>query len=455
MKFLTIGSFYDHEFSENIDFRSSTSFLDYDIVLIDFQYILSEYSQTTTGNGNYMGHKCLNDDDSVRIVEDIKRRKLEIDELLKMGRTIIIYTPKKQICYIDTGKREYSGTGKNTRTTRLVSDIDLLSILPIHIDTIEAQGKNITLKSNAIFNEVNKKFCDFLMYNAYFNEQLGTPIWYIKNTNKVVGTYLTIEKGHLIFMPKFEDDEENEEIELDFLKELTLLVDKLKQDNGDFILPEWSKSHLLPNELEVLNNIKDSEVELNAILNRITLQKEKLLKIQENKILFTGTGRALETKVNDIFSEMGFSVAEGEVGRDDLVIKYKDKIAVVEIKGVSKSAAEKHAAQLEKWVSGYIAENDVSPKGILIVNAYKDLPLSERIEVCFPKQMIKYSSNRNHCLMSGIQLLGIYYHVLDYPLEKEQIINKIFNTNGIFEGFYEWSNFVEAKEILEYSKNDK
>ncbi|MBF4692020.1 hypothetical protein [Fusibacter ferrireducens] len=446
MKILTIGSFYDHEFSENIAFRSATSFLDYDIALIDFQYILSEYSCITTGNGNYMGHKCLNNDDSVRIMEDIKRRKLEIDELLKMGRTIIVFTPIKQICYIYTGKSEYSGNGKNTRTTRIVTDIDLLSILPIEIDTIEAQGSNLTIKNKDIFNEINKKFSNFLKYNAYFREPIGTPIWFIKNTNKVVGSYLNIEKGHLIFLPQFEDDEENEEIEMNFLKEIILLVDKLKQDNGDYTLPEWSESFLLPKELDISNTIKDSEVELNALLNRITLQKEMLSKIQENKLLFTGTGRSLEIKVNEVLSEIGFSVVEGETGRDDLIIKYDDKIAVVEIKGVSKSAAEKHAAQLEKWVSGYIAEKEVSPKGILIVNAFKDLPLSERIEEFFPKQMIKYSSSRNHCLLSGIQLLGIYYHILDHPSDKEIIISKIFNTSGVFDGFSEWANFVDEKK---------
>ena len=57
-------------------------------------------------------------------------------------------------------------------------------------------------------------------------------------------------------------------------------------------------------------------------------------------------------------------------GRSDIIAKYGEVAIVAEIKGVTKSAAEKHAAQLEKWVAQYIEENEVSPKGMLIVNGF-------------------------------------------------------------------------------------
>lgn len=88
-------------------------------------------------NQTYKGHRCLDDDDSVKLLNDIERRKLEISELLKLGRTIIIFTPHDTICYVDSGKREYSGTGKNRQTTRLVNAVNLLSVLPVRISTIQ------------------------------------------------------------------------------------------------------------------------------------------------------------------------------------------------------------------------------------------------------------------------------------------------------------------------------
>jgi len=61
-----------------------------------------------------------------------------------------------------------------------------------------------------------------------------------------------------------------------------------------------------------------------------------------------------------------------------LILDYKGKIAVVEVKGLGKSAAENNAAQLEKWVSEYYLTKGIKPKGILIVNAYKDVPFKEQ-----------------------------------------------------------------------------
>jgi hypothetical protein len=92
-------------------------------------------------------------------------------------------------------------------------------------------------------------------------------------------------------------------------------------------------------------------------LKKINKQKEFIAKIEENKILFTGTGGALEVQIRKVISELGFSVEKGSIGRADLIANYNDKVAVIEIKGVTKSAAEKNAAQLEKSVSEYFEAN--------------------------------------------------------------------------------------------------
>lgn len=94
--------------------------------------------------------------------------------------------------------------------------------------------------------------------------------------------------------------------------------------------------------------------------------------------------------------------------------------AVVEIKGVTGSAAEKHAAKLEKWVSTYYEENEVKPKGILVVNTYRDQPLIDRPEVSFPHQMLKFCSQREHCLLTSTQLLSLYLDVKKNPLRKKR-----------------------------------
>jgi len=54
-------------------------------------------------------------------------------------------------------------------------------------------------------------------------------------------------------------------------------------------------------------------------------------------------------------------------------MKWREQIVIVEVKGQNKSAAEKNAAQLEKWLSTYFAENGVAPKGMLLVNTFRSI----------------------------------------------------------------------------------
>lgn len=201
--------------------------------------------------------------------------------------------------------------------------------------------------------------------------------------------------------------------------------------------------------------MKKLESDLKTLTNKISNQKKIIASLQEYKILFSGTGRALEVNVGKVLSELGFEVAEGLPGRDDLILKYKDKVAVVEVKGVSKSAAEKHAAQLEKWVSEYFSSCGVMPKGILIVNAFKDIPLADRTEDPFPSQMITYSKNRNHCLLTGIQLLGICLFCKANPDKSDEIIERLFNTDGLIMEYSDWTNFVVGQGLVIESETAK
>ena len=198
-----------------------------------------------------------------------------------------------------------------------------------------------------------------------------------------------------------------------------------------------------------LRNLND---ELNEFLSRISAQKELAAELESYKTLFAGTGKALEAQASRVFEELGFSVKEGEPGRDDLILQYEDKVAVVEVKGVSKSAAEKHAAQLEKWVNEYHVAHDVHPKGILLVNAYRDAPLEDRSGGAFPDQMLSFSKNRSHCLITTLQLLGLYLDCKDDDAKKAEMVNLLLTTEGVFTEYQNWSEYLtKQNETLDTS----
>jgi len=107
--------------------------------------------------------------------------------------------------------------------------------------------------------------------------------------------------------------------------------------------------------------------------------------------LFVGTGRPLELEVKAALEALGATVTEPAPNRDDWLAEFPGVDAVVEVEGVEKSGAEKHAAQLEKWVAGRFEKTGNAPKGILVVNAWRDVPLPKLTSAAWRSKAIASS----------------------------------------------------------------
>ncbi len=433
IRVLSIGLHFHHPMVKNIKYKSNISLLEYEIIIWEPNSTISEYIGITYSKYDSSFGDISSLSEMEKFEGDIKRRKREMSKLLELGRSIIIFTPEPQ-------RFGTQGT------------YELSTILPIeNLQTVEASGKAIGFSGVEPFNKfwmINK---DYLTYKAYFTEcKEGVPIFFIKNTKEILGAHFRKGKGNLIFIPQFLDNyfsniskkKEKEAINL-FIESIIDLVSELNKGAGDFELPGWCLNYALPEEVSKLSELRRLEVELKEIKSKIGIQEKLLIELRKLKVLFSGDGRALELEVARIFKELGFEVTEGNLERADLTLKYDNKVAVVEIKGISKGAKESHARQLETWISDYFLQNGYSPKGILIINAYKDIPLANRNKNPFPDSMELYSRKREHCLLSGLQLLGIYLVCKNDPSKKKETIDLLFNTNGIFEKYKDWSEYIE------------
>ena len=84
------------------------------------------------------------------------------------------------------------------------------------------------------------------------------------------------------------------------------------------------------------------------------------------------------------------------------------------------------------------------PKGFLIVNAFKNKKLEDRQDA-FPQQMIKYATLQEICLLTTIQIFNIKHYLESNPNEKDDIINDLYSTNGVYEKFSEWNLNIETE----------
>ena len=124
-------------------------------------------------------------------------------------------------------------------------------------------------------------------------------------------------------------------------------------------------------------------------------------------------------------------------------MKYDNKFFVCEIKGLTKSAGEKNSNQLQKWETEFYDDFEIHPKQILIVNAFRELPLSKRVEDSFPNQMIDYATKKEQCLITTTQLVCFYLCWLNNNNIIDSFVKNIISTNGIFTDYNNWKDYID------------
>lgn len=389
------------ETTSAIDYLSNSTLLDYDYLIIDLDYISNAYG-------------------GILSWPQIVRRNGHLSEFINHKQIPLVVFVPKDFYIIVQGKH-----------------LEAKSFLPIgELKVTDESGTKLDIIAQTIFSDFFKKYVNLFHYTSYISSPPKSLISTITTpySKKIIAGY----NNEIVFIPRIKNALEDETVFLSDLYSVLQQINKVEE----ITYPEWTEKYFLPSEKKIVQDI----VDINARIAENNLMLETTRKMQDellsNKVLLIGTGKALENKVEEIFKGIGFNLIPVVEGRDDLIVEYKGKVAVVEIKGVAGSAAEKHAAQLEKWVASYMEEKGSQPKGILLVNAFKDKELSERGEV-FPNQMLKYSTTREHCLMSTTQLLGLYYEVVSHPEKKEELIQSLFDTVGVYKGFTDWKKFIE------------
>ncbi|MFE9380352.1 hypothetical protein [Streptomyces sp. NPDC006855] len=471
MRILALDTNLDLPGVDTDEFRSTRSLYEYDVVFWDPARTLSTYGTSTP----YGGLPRIADYESPRFAADVIRRNKEINSFLEMGRTFIVFLAPPQEAYYATGETKTSGTGRNQKVTTMVKKFDILDTIPMPF-TLEAAHGSAIEPSDDGFRSVWRTDKEAWHYRSILSEHPGRVIANIQGTKKAVGAVShTKHGGILLLLPEFypvleESEEEPEEsgeaptearTEEEFTNEdsandeltkdpaLAALLEWIRSLRGgkEEALPSWAEEYKFTEEITLESELSQLEEQLQKIQEGIDSAKSRKATLDQWKLLFTGTGTALEEQAKEAFKILGFEVEDGPTGRSDIRLKRNGETAVVEVKGVGKSAAEKNAAQLEKWLSEERLDGTESPKGILLVNAWKSLPLTQRTEDSFPNQMIAFCTAREHCLITGLQLLAMVRRCLTDPSRKDEIAESLMRTVGMMPNWSELSDIFTNTEV--------
>lgn len=437
-------------FHEN-RFCSTISLLDYDAVVIDVGFLVE--SNYGTGADTFENKMCLSEYASSQIADDFRIIREQLVELLKQGRNLFVLMGRNENCYVHTGEKQFSGTGKNTRQTNIVKQFDMYSFLPVKIKATHVYGSEISTCCKSPYNDFLRKTADYAQYASYFSSiENGTALAKVSGTEKVVAAVIPYEKGKIICLPQpfYEDEYVNPEdwpvCGKNYLDALFELNDRLCLVDEDACYPEWASEICILDEREALSKKEEIANRIQELQEELKQQECVIEKIQRYKLLITSSGGCLEEIVKQVLGELGFSLIDTEKGRSDIIARYNDSYIVAEIKGVSKSAAEKHAAQLEKWVSQFVEENETIPKAVLIVNGFCETPVKDRNEDVFPHQMLKYCEARGHALITTTQLLCLFIEIQHNPECKEERLTELLSCNGKYGRYLNSESYLVSRD---------
>lgn len=443
------------------DYTSTRTLLEHEVVIWRPENLLDHYGKTE----DYLGDISLDDSGSTEYKRDLKRRTRDMHEFLDLRRTLIILLPPPRQFFIATGERRNNGTRAKPDVKRIVEARQLSETLPLAPTLQAASGEAFEVVGDAAFAGFWRAVGDQFVYETFCEVEGSEPMLRVPGTERVIAARAEIGGGTILYLPYLlveePDIEEqgDEETDDDYNLRWDRANDELQEEKDGALvdaileyvrgssstvepLPAWVDRVVLPREQRVRD--KADQAARKAEMARATAEKARadVARVRARKGLIALDGNGLEKAVATAFEELGASVTAGAQGRADQILEWKGKRAVVEVKGSVKSASERNAAQLEKWVAEHTAlgEDDQEiepPKGILVANAWREQPLPERDKPTFPDQMLAYSKARGHCLLESAQLLTALVTATNQA-KRAAFLDAIFETTGVLEG-WEWS----------------
>jgi len=403
-KILTIGFSLADEDSEYTEFDSDMSLLDWDIVL--FKSDIKEYIYRC--QSTFEGKPCLSDDDSFKLKAQSEHWRREINSAFDHGKLVVVFLSELEKVSIATGEKNFSGTGRSQKVTRIVTSYDNYQAIPLALRPLNAKGKEIKLstKNCEALASYWHEFSDISSYKVLINGEYPTCLL-TKHGDKSVGIIVKSKNsnGAIICLPDidfypdaFFIDEEDEENEGDWTVEAKQFASKFIQcivslekalkSHGELTPePDWAKNSVykLQQEtvatqrlLKIEKRIKEVQVEKELVLDQV----KSLGRLRH--LLFE-KGKPLEYAILDALDTIGFNVSQFENGESefDAVFESKEGRLIGEAEGKDNKAINiDKLRQLALNVHEDLERSEVNEpaKSVLFGNAYRLLPLNERPE---------------------------------------------------------------------------
>lgn len=402
---------------------SEQSLLDAEIVVFEpnIDLIIRETS-THEQRTRYQGKESLEENQSFKIKSILEHWKRELSDFVAAGGVAFINLCEFREVYIDTGEREYSGTGRNRHTTTLLRLFSNYEFIPSIISTKAAIGTSMTLKYNdSNFEEYWDLFGNESIYKVYLKDENSiVPLVRTTRGERIVGAMFRHKSGGaFVLLPWINFDREEfidakKKTHADgrveniaywsstardwgkkYIETLQSISNSIKAPVQGTVSPEWAQDNAFRNQREV-----DFRNQLNEINQSIETLREKARELEGHiesscwpKDLLFGNGHALEQAVIKSMELLGFQAEryQSDQSEFDVVLEYDGQRFIGEVEGRDhKSIGITKMRQLAMNLKEDLRRDDVAvqARGILFGNDHRLIRPSDRPNECFTRKCL-------------------------------------------------------------------
>lgn len=437
----------------NLDFRSDQSLLDGDIIV--FAINISAYHTSES----FQGLPCLTDDSSFRLRRDCQHWRSELDAALKDGKTVVVFVNNSAQVQAATGEKQYSGTGRNRSTTRIVSTVDPYEAVPFAFGSVvRRSGERIkAVHDLGILATYWHEFGSHSTYKAYIEGFKGKPLLETQTGAKVVGGICRNPawKGSLIFLPPpnlnsaitarekelkekqrkrpVKDPARQAEslrrkaessVASQFIVALTGLDKAARNETETTPPPTWAQEDrfLLTKEIQIQSAINENVATIQKLRDERAALEGNLKDTRQLKGLLYEKGKALEEALLVALNILGFHAEnqkQDDSEFDAVMVDPEGNRLIGEAEGKDDKAINVDKLdQLDRNLKeDFSRQEDTAAKfamGVLFGNAYR-LTAPEAREAFFTTKCMLAAKRSNIGLVRTTDLFSIARYLESYP----------------------------------------
>lgn len=437
----------DHVVEE--EFNSRTSLLDWDIVL--FRPDITEFLSHA---GEYKGRPSLSDTVSFRLRESCEHWRREIKQAVESGRTVIVFLSELQAVYVDTGERQYSGTGKNRAATRLVNPFSNYHCIPAGLDPMNSKGTSVKLapKGAEVLAPYWAEFSEWSEYQVVLSKpdlpvclltRIGDkPVGLLERSPGSMGSLVCLPDIDFIRDSFFEGDdydwtEEAEQFAARFVSAVVALDAALRSDSDITPEPNWAADAAYALQAEAEHRAKLLEVE--ADLEKLQLRKEALVDQLKSagrlRALLYEKGKPLEQVIIDALGVLGFSAKPFKEGASefDVVFECAEGRLLGEAEGKDTKAINvDKLRQLMMNIQEDLQREEVKApaKGVLFGNGFRLQAPNER-PTAFTEKCVLAANASGTALVATRDLFSVARYIADQKDDAYAVACRLAMLGGV------------------------